>query len=90
MGFQCIAAPVAILQNNGTYHYNDGDYFYDKSVAMIATQACAILAMIISGPLYLAIILLFCVTFSHKRSIFKVLMILSFVVAFLLLFMLVR
>ena len=90
MGITCIVAPVAAVESYGTYNYNNGDYYYDKSGANIATEAFALLVMILVGPLYLAIMLLCCVSFGRKRAIFKVTMILCFLVAALLVFMLVR
>ena len=59
---------------------------------MKTAQAFGILAAILSGPLYIMIMLFCCVRFGEQRSrtIYKVIMVLSFVLAALLMLLLVR
>ena len=67
-------------------------YTYNRFWTMhAATEAFAILLMILAGPLCLAILLLGCVGFGRQRkSVLIKIMILSFFVAVLVLCLLVR
>ena len=85
-GMTYTTGSVALI--NKAVDYNDDVYV--KSGAMIAMQAFVFLVMILAGPLYLAIMMICCVSFGRKQTFFKVTMSLSFFVAASHLLVLVR